>query len=124
MRVCRTKPKHLCQAHGCKESPKSKHRFCAKHAHRYYKEQHPIRYTYQGLKCNARRRGHKFTLTLEQFEKFCKENNYMELKGRTASSASIDRIDPSKGYEEGNLQVLSVAENSAKMHTDRDDCPF
>lgn len=43
------------------------------------------------------------------------ENSYAKrLKGRTKKSASIDRIDPRKGYEIGSIQVLSLQENSSK----------
>jgi hypothetical protein len=41
---------------------------------------------------------------------------------------SIDRKDPTKGYVPGNLQPLSLADNTRKMHTDNSgahpDCPF
>lgn len=116
--------KGICVAHGCKNNSTQKDRFCAKHRHRYNKANNPYRYTYQVTKCNAKRRGHKFTITFEDFKEWCIENKYLELKGRTASKASIDRIDPLKGYEKGNLQILTVSENSIKGHEERGDCPF
>lgn len=125
MRMCTNKPKHLCQAHGCKNPPKQKDRLCARHAHIRYKNNNPVAYTYQMIKCNAKRRGHEFTITLEYFEQWAIDNEYMENKGRLATSMSIDRIDPSKGYVPGNLQPLSLSENTIKQHRESDDeVPF
>ena len=77
------------------------------------------------LRSNAHRRGKDFTITKEDFKEFCEETNYLELKGRTKNSASIDRIDPSKGYIKGNLQVLTLGQNSAKRWKDeKNECPF
>ena len=78
---------------------------------------------------NAKRRGKDFRLTLAEFELFCEQTNYLVLKGKTAKSASIDRIDHTRGYFIDNIQVLSLSDNSKKQHTDKsvnqdDDCPF
>lgn len=81
-------------------------------------------YTYNILHQNAKRRGKEFKLTLEEFKTFCDETNYIELKGETKKSDSIDRIDPRKGYEIGNIQVLSLQANSSKGRNLPDDVPF
>lgn len=106
--------KGICVAHGCSNPPGTRDRFCWKHRKRYKKEHNPISYTYQILKGNARRRGKVFNLTIDQFRIFCEKTNYLALKGRSSSSASIDRIDPSKGYEADNIQILSLSDNSKK----------
>jgi len=77
-------------------------------------ETNPLGYTYSRLKQNAKRRRKTFTLTLEQFGQFCTETNYLELKGKQGSNLSIDRINNGKGYEVGNLQVLTLSANSRK----------
>lgn len=123
-KIAKNKPKHLCVAWGCKNPRTPKNRFCSKHNHRYQKEKNPINHTFNLRRSRAKERGIEWNLTLAEFKQFCEENNYMELKGKSAGSASIDRIDPNKGYEVGNLQILTLAQNSAKMHEDRDDCPF
>lgn len=111
-----------CCAYRCKNSCKKNDRFCAKHRHRYTKEVNPVNYVYDTLRCNAHRRGKLFTISKEYFIKFCEETGYLEKRGKTGKSASIDRIDPNKGYEEGNIQVLSLSANSSKMHSDK--APF
>lgn len=122
--VSNKKSKGLCTAYRCKNKHTPKDRFCAKHRHRYNKFINPIKYTYHQKRSRARERGIEWNLTIEEFRDFVIETNYMQNKGKKAGSASIDRIDPRKGYEVGNLQILSLSDNSKKMHTDKNDCPF
>lgn len=122
-KIIETKDPKVCKAYKCKNLRAGKtDRFCHKHRHRYTKEIDPVRYTYRLRKSRAKERGHSFTITLEEFRRWCAENDYMDKKGKKAGSASIDRIDPSIGYTYNNMQVLSLADNSAKQH--KDACPF
>lgn len=52
-----------------------------------------------------------FTLKFEDYAKFWETTGYGRMHGRTAASLSIDRIDPNRGYEPGNIRALSVSEN-------------
>lgn len=87
---------------------------CYSCAKRKYKQNHPVKYAYNTLKQNAKRRGKVFELTFEQFQEFCIKYDYIQGKGVTKESYSIDRIDNSKGYTIDNIQILSVSENSRK----------
>jgi len=113
-KIAKHKSKALCPAYRCCNKPGTKKRFCPRHHHMRQAETNPLGYTYSLLKTNAKRRGKVFTLTLEQFRQFCTETNYLALKGKQGSNLSIDRIDNSKGYEAGNLQVLTLSANSRK----------
>jgi hypothetical protein len=75
-----------------------------------------MRSAYAALKHNAKRRHKQFTISFECFKQFCFETNYMAGKGRTKKSYSVDRIKEELGYVEGNLQVLTVSDNSRKRH--------
>ena len=79
-----------------------------------WKMAHPLEYAYQTLKDNARRRGKEFSLTLEQFKRFCRKTDYISGKGKTKTSYSIDRIENDKGYTLKNIQILPLGENSKK----------
>lgn len=79
-----------------------------------WRERNPAKYAFAKLRWNAKRRRKKFTLTLDEFEDFCAETGYLMMKGRDADSATIDRIDNSKGYSRDNIRVLTNSENSAK----------
>lgn len=119
--IIKNKDPKLCCAYRCKNKKQTRDRFCGKHRKRYKKEMNPEAYYFDLLRSNAQRRGKEFKLTLEEFRQFCKETNYLKLKGKSAKSASIDRIDHTKGYEYNNIQVLTLAANTAKH---RKDCPF
>lgn len=114
------KSKGLCQAYRCASLHSKKDRFCHKHRKRYQKEHNEAVYVFGMLKQNARRRNKPFKLTIRQFREFCRSTNYLENRGKNKSSATVDRIDPAKGYEVGNIQVMSLSDNSSKA----DKAPF
>lgn len=96
--------------------PVAKHRkICHTHINDQYKEKNPIRYAYKVLKNNAKRRKVGFSITIDEFIKFCDENNYMELKGVSASSYTIDRKKSEQGYTYDNMQILFNSQNVKKM---------
>jgi hypothetical protein len=121
--VKENKQPNICKAYRCKCEKGIKKRFCDKHHARFQKEVNLAGYTYNLLKQNAKRRNKTFGLTLGQFKKFCEATGYLEMKGKKASSASIDCIDPSKGYVEGNIRVLSLSQNSSKGNRFSDESP-
>lgn len=73
---------------------------------------------FHNIKHRAKQRGVFFALTFAHFKKFCKQTNYIALKGTSPDSLSVDRVIPRLGYVDGNIQVLSVAANSRKRWED------
>lgn len=74
----------------------------------------PIKYAYQTLKDNAKRRGKEFTISLEDFEDFCIKTNYIAKKGIYKDTFHIDRIKEQEGYTKENIQTLTNSENVRK----------
>lgn len=75
----------------------------------------PIKYAYANLKFNAKRRGKLFTLSLEYVRELCLASGYVEVNSYTKAQKdklSFERIDNDKGYEVGNVRVITVSENS------------
>ncbi len=66
------------------------------------------------LRHSARKRKLPFTLTVKEFEQFCLETGYLELRGKKADDMTIDRKDWDEGYHIWNIQVMTHAENSAQ----------
>lgn len=75
-----------------------------------------VKAVYYVIKTSAKRRGIEFGLTLDYLRQFCKENGYIESKGRLRDQMTIDRIDNSRGYLNDNIQVLQKGMNSSKYH--------
>lgn len=109
-----------CATPYCRNDRGKNRRYCYKCVKRKHKIDNPMRYAFDTLKSNAQRRGKEFSLTFEEFKKFCAETGYMDKKGKTATSMSIDRKENDKGYTYDNMQLLSLADNTAKGSLDQE----
>lgn len=102
----------------CKNNSHRKDRFCCKHRREYQKLNNPLRYWFDVLRQNAKRRKKDFTLTIEEFKIFCDNTGYLELKGKNAGGYTIDRRKDSIGYTFENIFVLTNSQNSRKRFID------
>ena len=73
-----------------------------------------MRYAYDTLKMNCKRRKKIFKLTFEQFKFYAQATDYIAGKGRKSLSYSIDCRDPALGYTESNIRPMHKGDNSAK----------
>jgi hypothetical protein len=105
-----------CRTPRCGRLTKPKSPWCGRCASRKWAKEHPVAYAYAHLRGNAKRRGHPFTLTFEAFARLCDETGYLHGKGRMSDCLSIDRIDPTKGYADDNVRVITVSMNSRFSH--------
>lgn len=106
----------MCITKNCRK-PKYKGNYCHSCKKRRYKEKNPIRYAYNVLRNNAKRRNKDFQLSFEEFSKFCIKTNYLAGKGIFKESYHIDRIDENKGYIIDNIQILTNTQNIKKYLT-------
>jgi len=88
---------------------------CSKCNMRWYKEHHPIEYAFNVLRSNAKRRGKEFNLTIDEFRKFCRKNDYIELKGKAKDNLSIDRDKDEIGYTYDNIKAIPLTDNVKKQ---------
>lgn len=87
---------------------------CSRCRARDYAERYPLHRRYYQLKFRAKERGVPFHLSRDYFLEFCAAHGYEGRGGKKANSPSIDRIDAAKGYQPGNLQILTISLNSRK----------
>jgi len=81
-----------------------------------WRRKNPVRYAYQTLKDNAKRRGHKFEISLEYFREFCFVTGYIKRKGIYKKCYGVDRIIPHLGYVEGNLRLVTNTHNLKRRY--------
>jgi len=84
-----------------------------------YALMHPKKRLLIRAKCNAKRRGVPFNLSLDdiQIPAVCPVLGLklaMSISGRSAASPSLDRIIPALGYVRGNVIVVSWRANELK----------
>lgn len=108
-----------CNRKGCRKPCPPGRKSCGRCRGREWAERYPLKYAFRNLRGNAKRRGIPFLLTLAEFEKFAIESEYITHRGRTALGYTIDRIDETRGYEVGNIQVLTNSENVRKENARR-----
>jgi hypothetical protein len=92
------------------------------------KEKNPWIYSFYTTKVRSKKRGIKFTLSRTYFERLwtgkCELTHikFRLMKGRLNPFApSIDRIDPKKGYVDGNVRFILFGLNALKSNgTDTD----
>lgn len=108
-----------CSTPHCRRYAIKGRKICGTCKSRKSREANPIRYAYQTLKDNAKRRGHIFKISYEYFVAFCTKTLVLHGRGRTSESYHIDKIIDELGYVEGNIQVLTNRENVLKEHARR-----
>jgi|AntAceMinimDraft_11_1070367.scaffolds.fasta_scaffold01606_11 hypothetical protein len=130
MKISQTKKNKgdYCCAYGCKEKPNPKKGgLCHKHYARKLKEKDPVYARYNQFCSKATSRGIENSVTLEQFRKFCEDENYIISKGRRGQNATIDRLCNIHGYHIWNMRIKTNRHNASKgnrFNGDNFDCPF
>lgn len=98
-----------CATKYCKNKTEWTH--CSTCRSRKSREVDPVRYAFNTLKANAKRRGLAFSLTIDQFREFCIKTKFIAGKGRSSDSYTIDRIYNNVGYHIDNIQVMKNGDN-------------
>lgn len=101
----------------------------ATNAHYHRTKHDPARYILKVVKARAKQKNMDFDLTLEYLAELIAprrcaitglELRWNPTKLRDPSSISLDRIDSSKGYVQGNVQIVSLIYNMAKQDWTKD----
>lgn len=95
-----------------------RHRLCSTHCAQLWRLLNPWRAAYNTLKYHARERGKEFSITFAQFVKVVGMQGYVDGKGKQRHMLTLDREDPTLGYEPGNIRVITNGANVAKQHDD------
>jgi len=122
----RTKPKPgCCKTRRCKGKPRNlstrpnSSEYCGSCHKKLWRMANPVKSAYLSLKSSAKRRGIKFTLTIEEWEAFVLPTRYLDESGLERHRLTVDRINPSGGYSKDNVQILTCSENASKGNRER-----
>lgn len=125
MKLRKKKIPGRCPVSRCKGAPRnlSDHptstQLCGSHAKEQWRLNNPVHCAFDNLRASARKRKIVFTLTFDQFKAAILPTRYMNEKGKERFCLHLDRKDNARGYEEGNIQVLTCTENVLKGHAER-----
>ncbi len=108
----------LCWVKGCANSAHPNGScLCSKHMMQRWRKKNPAEAAYANLKGHARQRRIDFTISKDYWAGLTDGMAYFE--PNEDEVATIDRIDPTKGYVPGNLRVISMSLNVAKGNRER-----
>lgn len=116
--VKRSRPT-CCPLKGCRQQVRTKGLLCSRHNMRLWRKLNPLNAHFAQIRDRAVRRGQVFTLTLQQFKDAVAGTGYLEGRGRSATCLHLDRIDATRGYEPGNVRVITARENCQKSVQER-----
>jgi hypothetical protein len=107
-----------CATKRCRKPVFKLHRspYCSRCRTRRFKARFPLKWAFNMLRGNAKRRGKLFALTYAQYEQLAIATGYAEQKGKLATCLSIDRIDNNGGYSLDNIRVVAVSVNAARQN--------
>lgn len=92
--------------------------YCSKCRSRRFKDRFPLKYSYNLLRCGAKRRKIEFDLSYGDYAEIAQITGYALAKGKGPNGLTLDRIDHTKGYTRENLRVVEGTENYTKVHFD------
>ena len=115
----------LCTVFGCRkkhvpEKWGGKLHLCPRHRQERWRRRNPRQAAFATLRDHARGRRIPFTLTFAHFLAITEAAGFWDKDPAShGDRLSVDRIDPSLGYSNDNVQVLTVSENVIKGNRER-----
>ena len=111
----------FCRVKGCRKNGHSaKFGLCHGHYQHAWRLCNEKASVYATLRDHARQRGIAFTITREYFDGLVDAYGFFDHpKTEFKTYLSFDRCDVDKGYEKGNLRIVSVSANVAKGNRER-----
>lgn len=106
-----------CLTPHCRNAARSQRNFCNTCRGHFYDD--PMRRLFRNLKAHAKRRGKEFLLEFDEFASLALSSGYLLMAGREKHCLHVDRIDARRGYEKGNIRIISSGENSRKAYIDK-----
>lgn len=108
----------MCWVKGCSRHSRTDRCLCHMHEMRRWRAKNNRTADYCTLRDHARARNIKFQLTLDYWRGFTDAFGFYDTPDED-EVLTIDRVDPTKGYVEGNIRVITLSLNSYKSCRER-----
>lgn len=108
-----------CWVKGCTRVSRSDRCLCHMHDMRRWRALKNKTADYCTLRDHAKARNIKFIITLDYWRGLVDAFGYYDAPDEDNELLSIDRVDPTKGYEEGNMRVVTITRNQWKSNIER-----
>ena len=103
-----------CPVYRCINASQKDKALCHRHHMQRWRAQHPDAAGYHCLRTHAKTRGLAFTITFEDYLDVMGYYEHTKPVLNYGEHISVDRKDPRRGYIPGNIQAMTVSENTAK----------
>jgi hypothetical protein len=118
--LVKSKPAKICKVAYCPNKLRAGYAtLCQRHKMQLWRARNPMRSAFANLRASAHKRKLEFGLSFEEFNNLVNGTRYIEDRGNNAGCYHIDRINPCAGYVAGNIQILTIEENTAKGNVER-----
>ena len=115
----------MCLVAGCKKRHKDPRKvgtllLCSRHWQARWRAKNPKQAAFANLRDHSKARGVPFTISFDYFCGLCDAYRYFDQSVETRGEAlTLDRVDATRGYEPGNLQIISLSANVVKGNKER-----
>lgn len=106
-----------CWVRGCSRPSRKDRCLCHTHEMRRWRAKNGRVADWCTLRDHAKGRGIAFAITLDYWRGLTDAFGFYDLK--EDEILTVDRVDPTKGYVEGNIRVITLSRNSFKSNAER-----
>lgn len=108
-----------CWVKGCRRASRKEMSLCHMHEMRRWRTLNKKTADYCTLRDHAKARRIKFTITLDYWRGLVDAYGFYNRLEGDDTVLTIDRVDPTLGYVEGNMRVVTINQNSYKSNRER-----
>lgn len=106
-----------CWVRGCSRASRNDRSLCHMHEMRRWRAKNARTADWCTLRDHARQRKIEFQITLDYWRGLTDAFGFYDASDDEV--LTVDRVDPTKGYVEGNLRVITLSLNSFKSNRER-----
>jgi hypothetical protein len=108
---------NMCWVRGCSRQSRNDRCLCHMHEMRRWRAKNNRTADWCNLRDHAKSRKIQFAITLDYWRGVTDAFGFYD--ARDDEVLTVDRVDPTKGYVEGNIRIVTISVNSFKSNQER-----